>query len=43
MGGVLLKINSQQLQKLLALRTLNDKSAVPELLLQGRILFVCCS
>ena len=31
MGGVLLKINSQQLQKPLAFRTLNDKSAVPEL------------
>ena len=37
MGGVLLKINSQQLQKPLALRTLNGKTAVPELLLQGCI------
>ena len=37
MCGVLLKINSQQFQKLLALRTLYGKTAVPELLLQRRI------
>ena len=37
MGGVLLKINSQQFQKPLALRTLYGKTAVPELLLQRRI------
>ena len=36
MGGVLLKINSQQLQKPLALRTLNDKSAIRGLLVQDR-------